>query len=121
VEKFSTHIDCSPEETVFFKPFAAIQAEAVPQQERERLSKDALAAIRDHVQPGMKSIREYIAAEYLHHTRENIAASSLPDGENFYKRCIRFHTSSALSAQEIHDLGLQEVDRIEGEMKKVRR
>ena len=46
-----------------------------------------------------------------------IAVSSLPDiGEQFYKQCLKFHTSTNMTEEEIHNLGLEEVDRIEKEM-----
>ena len=44
--------------------------------------------------------------------------SSLPHGAEFYAACLRFHTSTELTAEQIHQLGLDEVDRIEAEMKK---
>ena len=46
-----------------------------------------------------------------------IAVSSLPDiGKQFYKQCLKFHTSTNMTEEEIHNLGLEEVDRIEKEM-----
>ena len=46
-----------------------------------------------------------------------IAVSSLPViGEQFYKQCLKFHTSTNMTEEEIHNLGLEEVDRIEKEM-----
>ena len=46
-----------------------------------------------------------------------IAVSSLPDiGEQFYKQCLKFHTSTNMTEEEIHNLGLEEVVRIEKEM-----
>ena len=46
-----------------------------------------------------------------------IAVSSLPDiGEQFYKQCLKFHTSTNMTEEEIHNLGLEEVTRIEKEM-----
>jgi uncharacterized protein (DUF885 family) len=41
---------------------------------------------------------------------------SLPDGEKFYRQCIKFHTCTDLTPQEIHDMGLREVERIEKAM-----
>jgi len=83
------------------------------------LKQEALDAIRDHIQPGMKLIRQVLIDEYLPKTRKSIAVTSLPNGENFYKKCIKFHTSTNLTPKEIHEIGLKEVDHIETEMKKV--
>ena len=46
-----------------------------------------------------------------------IAVSSLPGiGEQFYKQCLKFHTSTNMTEEEIHNLGIEEVARIEKEM-----
>ena len=47
--------------------------------------------------------------EYLPNTRPSIAATSLPDGESYYAECLRFHTSTDLTPDQIHKIGLDEV------------
>ncbi|CAL4155844.1 unnamed protein product, partial [Meganyctiphanes norvegica] len=56
---------------------------------------------------------------YLSSTRDEAGANSLPGGEDFYRACLRFHTSTNLFPQEIHNLGLTEVDRIRNEINKL--
>ena len=51
--------------------------------------------------------------------RKEIAATSLPDGVSYYRECIRFHTSTELTPEEIHKIGLEEVEKIEKEMREV--
>ena len=46
-----------------------------------------------------------------------IGSSSLPNGQEFYQQCLKFHTSTNMTPMEIHELGLKEVNRIEKEMK----
>ena len=46
------------------------------------------------------------------HCRTDIGVSCLPDGKSFYQQCLHYHTSTELTAQQIHDIGLLEVQRI---------
>ena len=52
-------------------------------------------------------------------TREDIAHTSLPDGEALYQSCLDFHLSTSMTAKEVFQLGLEEVERIEKAMKKI--
>ncbi|XP_037799890.1 uncharacterized protein LOC119594887 [Penaeus monodon] len=55
---------------------------------------------------------------YIPATRPEVAASSLPGGEDYYLACLKFHTTTQLTPQEIHSLGLSEIKRIEEEVNK---
>lgn len=54
--------------------------------------------------------------EYIPNTRPGIGLSSLQGGLDFYEAALRWHTTSELSAQEVHNIGQQEVARIEEQM-----
>ncbi|KAK7072492.1 hypothetical protein SK128_012146 [Halocaridina rubra] len=54
--------------------------------------------------------------EYIPAARTVGGVSSLPGGMEYYKGCLRFHTSTDLTPQQIHDLGLSEVERIQKEV-----
>lgn len=86
---------------------------------REDLQSKAESAIKTFVQPSMAFIMEFIQSEYLAKTRPEIAATSLPNGQDFYQECIRFHTTTNMTAKEIHEIGLREVEAIEAEMREV--
>eukprot|EP00092_Neocalanus_flemingeri_P025835 GFUD01028002.1.p1 GENE.GFUD01028002.1~~GFUD01028002.1.p1 ORF type:complete len:569 (-),score=195.27 GFUD01028002.1:15-1721(-) len=105
------------EDTVFYKPF--LDADIIVKTEKERLQNDAKDAIKKCVQVGFMKIAEFLAGEYLAACRPQIAATSLPGGPEFYKACLKFHTSTDLTAEEIHQKGVQEVARIEREMKDI--
>ena len=70
-------------ETAFWEPFVDFP-EDFDAETRNRLQRDAEKVIRDYVQPGMASLTTCLKEEYLPHTRPEIGASSLPDGEKFY-------------------------------------
>ncbi|XP_037779862.1 uncharacterized protein LOC119576313 [Penaeus monodon] len=87
------------------------------QEEITALQDQARQLILDEISPAFKVLQDYVQNEYT--TRPEIAVTSLPDGEDRYAQLLRFHTSTSLTAIEIHQLGLDEVTRIEGEMAKI--
>ena len=89
--------------------------EPIVEAERQRVLADAVAAIRDLVYPAYQGwIDDYVAL--LPKTTGNHGVWALPDGEAFYQHQIRVHTTTDLTPDAVHDLGLREVARIEGEM-----
>lgn len=57
--------------------------------------------------------------EYFHHLRPEIAISSLDNGKEFYQMCLNYHLTCTMSPEEIHEIGLKEVDRITTEIERV--
>merc|ERR1719228_577952 len=87
---------------------------------KENIEADAQDAIKNFVQDGFLKLAEFLEREYLPACRASIAITSLPGcGQEFYKACLKFHTSTDLTAEEIHERGVQEVARIEGEMREI--
>ena len=82
----------------------------------ETLRAAAARAYSGAIAPAYRRLLEYLESRYLPRTRETIAARDLPDGEAWYAFSIRQMTTTRLTAQEIHDIGLREVKRIRGEM-----
>ena len=57
--------------------------------------------------------------KYIPNVRKEIGASSLPNGIAYYAACLKWHLSVVMTPDAIHQLGLEEVDRISNNMKKV--
>ncbi len=109
----------SAEESRFWKPFAKFPASVTLEQQAE-LSAAGRAAITEVVLPAYQRFHTFFTKTYLPACRENVAASSLPDGKALYAQRAGFYTTTSLSPDEIHDIGLKEVARIRAEMEKVR-
>jgi uncharacterized protein (DUF885 family) len=92
----------------------------IPQAEQERLQKEALQVLRVDVLPAMRKLHAFWTAEYEPKTRENIAWTSVPQGKEWYPYRVRQQTTTNMTPDEIHTLGLSEVKRIRGEMEKIR-
>ena len=66
--------------------------------------------------PAYQAYYDFMVNEYQLNARSNIAASSLPDGEVFYQNRLEHYTTLSISAEEIHQRGIEEVKRIRSEM-----
>ena len=108
--------DAKPEESPFAAPLATFP-EAVPAADQARLRAAMLAAIREAVAPAYARFADFVSAEYLPRGRAEAGVWSLPDGAARYAMLAAWSTSTAMTPDEIHQLGLSEVARIEEEMK----
>jgi uncharacterized protein (DUF885 family) len=109
-----------PEDSQFFAPVKAFP-ESIGAADRERLTAAYIAAIRDEVIPAYLRLRDFVRDEYLPQARSTVAWSALPDGQAWYAFQAQEHTTTNMTAEEIHQLGLSEVSRILGLMDEVRR
>ena len=101
-----------------FQPFTSFPQE-VQESDRARLAAAGKKAIAESFTPAMKKLGAFFKESYLPAARQEIGASSLPDGEAFYQLSIRRQTTTELTAKQIHEIGLKEVARIRGEMEEV--
>jgi uncharacterized protein (DUF885 family) len=98
-----------------YKPFENFP-EGVGAADRSRLMAGASKAILEAVIPALKELHKFIGETYLPACRQEIAASGLPGGSEYYRAQVRWLTTTDLSAQEIHQIGEREVARIRGAM-----
>ena len=108
----------SVDDSKFFDGFKK-KPESISTDEWDEIVKTGRELISELVLPAYTKLANFIDDEYKSHTRSEIAASSLPNGQEYYKQCLKFHTSTNWSAQEIHDLGKREVEKINIKMKDV--
>jgi uncharacterized protein (DUF885 family) len=107
-----------PTKSLLYDPFDEMP-DGIPEAERARLAAAGAAAIRDSVLPALQELGDFVAKTYLPASRESIAASTLPDGAAYYAYTVRRETTTRLTPEEVHELGLAEVKRIRKEMEKV--
>ncbi len=87
--------------------------------EQDRLRQAAAAAYRDQVMPAFRKLKDFLVATYIPACRETISAGAQPDGAAHYAYNVRWHTTTNLTPQQIHEIGLAEVKRIHAEMDQV--
>ena len=109
----------APEATPFYKPVLDLPA-SFPAAERTRLAAAYRKVIVDEVLPGYARWKQYLTTTYLPAAREQPGLCAQKDGARMYAAALARHTTTRLTADEIHALGLSEVARIRGEMEAVR-
>jgi prolyl oligopeptidase len=112
--QFGKPIDESP----LYKPFNEFP-ESITSEEQNRLTIEMKSVLTDFVYPAFELLFTYFNESYLPGCRESIACDDFPNGDIYYKYQIKSYTTTDLTAEEIHQIGLSEVDRIRAEMKKV--
>jgi len=89
----------------------------IPQDEQRRLTKEITAAVVNEVLPAYLAFATFISEEYAPSGRSALSVTTLPGGEKRYLNDIRSRTTlSKLTPDQIHQIGLREIDRIEAEM-----
>jgi prolyl oligopeptidase len=107
-----------PELSPFFIAFAEMP-DAIGETDQERLRQSAKEIIDESIVPAYRRFSRYFNDNYLPASRDSIGASSLPNGEAFYEFVVRSFTTTRMTPDEIHRIGLNEVKRIKGEMQLV--
>jgi uncharacterized protein (DUF885 family) len=104
-----------PEDSAFYAPFKTLPPE-IAEDTRSWLNERALTAIRAVVVPAYRRLLKYFLENYLPASRDSIAAASLPDGKDYYAWRARFYTTTKLTPDQIHEIGLKEVARLRKQM-----
>jgi len=104
-----------PEKSPFAQPFVTFP-KSISDSDQKRLRSAGLAAIKESVLPGFARFASFVRDEYVPQGRIESGIWSLPDGAARYRFEIRRMTTTDLTADEIHQIGLQQVDEIEAEM-----
>ena len=107
-----------PAESPMLAPFKEMSA-LVPAADQARLRQAATDAFTKKVEPAFQKLHDFLAAKYLPGARATIGANKLPNGDKIYAYTTRQQTTTELTPAQIHQIGLDEVKRIRGEMDKV--
>jgi uncharacterized protein (DUF885 family) len=118
--QLSDIIVADPTKSVFYQPLTRFP-DAVPAEDRERLQTAYRRAIVSEINPAYQRLRDFIRDEYLKGARTSVGWSSMPDGNRWYAYLAKVSTTTDLTPDQIHELGLREVARIHDEMEQVRK
>ncbi|GER60831.1 hypothetical protein ULMA_29390 [Patiriisocius marinus] len=106
-------------EHLFYAPIKALP-DNFSDEDKKMLADNYKSMIEENIIPTYKSLYEYMAGDYLKAGRISTGISEIPNGDNYYKHQIKLYTTTSMTADEIHELGLKEVARILSEMEKVK-
>jgi uncharacterized protein (DUF885 family) len=118
VPQLEAHVVAKAEDSIFWMPGRDMPA-SFPAAHRERLTTEYRKAIEQKLVPGYRRLRDFVRDEYLPRCRETVGWSALPDGQAWYAYRVRDITTTDYTPEQIHAIGLAEVARIHGEIRKV--
>jgi uncharacterized protein (DUF885 family) len=113
-----THVVADAEESVFFAPFRSFPP-GVPESDRAPLVAEGRAAVMEGAVAGYRAFLDFMSNEYVPGARTTTAAADLPRGREYYAHRVRYFTTLDVTPEEVHKIGLAEVDRILAEMRAV--
>ncbi len=108
-----------PKKSLFYKPLENFP-ESIQAADRKRLTDAYTKSIREVAIPAYKRLHDYMTSEYLPKARSTVGMGSLPQGNQWYAYLARRGTTTELTPDQIHDIGLKEMTRIHGEMERVK-
>lgn len=109
---YNAHLLANPEDDYFFSPFLHLP-NTFSSTQKDSLKMAAKSAISNQVVPAFQRIKQFFEEEYYPKTRTSIGVSATPNGANYYQNRINFYTTTTqYSANDIFEIGQQEVARI---------
>lgn len=109
----------NPTESVFYRPFAKESVPFLDDENWQALQKEAQHIIANQVIVAYQKFHEFLENEYVPSAKQELGAISWPNGSAWYQNRAAYYTTTSLTVEEIHQLGLAEVKRIRGEMQQV--
>ncbi|WP_026375363.1 DUF885 domain-containing protein [Aestuariibacter salexigens] len=107
------------EQSRFYKPFTEGAILEFEDDVREKLQAKAFKVIQDDVYPSYQSFYTFFTEQYQPNAKQDISALTWPDGEAYYQNRVEYYTTTSMSFDDIHELGLQEVARIRAQMQQI--
>ncbi|WP_019027121.1 DUF885 domain-containing protein [Colwellia piezophila] len=102
----------------YYKPFIKMSA-FINQSQQKELQRQAKQILTAKVMPAYKAYYDFMVNEYQPNARDNIAATSLPNGNKYYQNRLVHYTTLPMTAGQVHQQGLVEVKRIRAEMEDI--
>jgi uncharacterized protein (DUF885 family) len=118
-EQVRKQLVTNPEESGFYKPFKKFP-NSITDADQQQLAQQARAAISGSVLPALKKFEQFLTTEYIPAGPNQVGIWQMPQGEQMYAAFIRRETTTDLTPQQVHELGLAEVKRIRAEMEAVK-
>ena len=119
IAQISAIINSDIENHPYLKVFKNADESLMSSNEKTDLINRAKTLISNEINPSYKRLHDFLKNEYLSTSRNSIGISDVPNGSKWYEVLSNYHTTTDLSPDEIHDIGLSEIKRIRSEMEKI--
>jgi uncharacterized protein (DUF885 family) len=107
-------MNAEAEKSVFYSTLS--KENKLTEEEKEKVSAELKDIIENSINPAYKKLYDFVKTEYLPNCRKDAGIWSLPNGHERYRFSVKYYTTLDLTAEEIHTIGLKEVERIRKEM-----
>ncbi len=119
VPQLKAMTEANVEENLFYSPVKNFP-ENFSEEDKKQLTEAYSKMVSEKIIPAYQSLHDFMAGDYLKAGRTTTGIADTPEGEAYYKHQIKLYTTTKMTADEIHQLGLSEVARISSEMEKVK-
>ncbi|MCU7998007.1 DUF885 domain-containing protein [Shewanella sp. SM101] len=119
IPQLDTMLTTDATQSIFYSPIQHFP-ESFSEQDKAELTTRYQAMIAERIVPALTNLRDYFKQTYLPKSRATDGWAGLPNGKAWYQHLANLHTTTTMSVDEIHQIGLSEVTRILSEMDKVR-
>ncbi len=117
-KSIETHLVDRTEDSAFMRPFSQRPA-IIQESEFKALQSEAKKTVQSEILPAMQKFYRFYTEEYAPSCNKKVGTNSLPGGSDYYAHRVRLFTTTDLSPDDVHNLGLREVARIRAEMEEV--
>ena len=119
VAQIDAIINSDIESNPYLKVFLQADENILAPIEKEELIDKARNLIINEINPAYEELNNFLKNDYLVNSRDSIGIKDIPNGKRYYEELARHYTTTDLTPDEIHDIGLKEIERIRGEMEEI--
>ncbi|HEX8413263.1 MAG TPA: DUF885 domain-containing protein, partial [Sphingomicrobium sp.] len=119
IEQLDGQLAHKAEDSPYYGPVTKFPA-SIGAGDQQRLRTEYREAIGGQIYPALRRLRDFLTTEYLPRAREGVGLLSMTGGNELYRKLAQSNTTLPVDPEEIHQLGVREVNRISAEMDKVR-
>lgn len=103
----------------YLKVFKEASLEVITEEQKNELVLEARELIENSLNPAYSDLAKFLRNEYIPNSRNSIGLKDVPNGSEWYEYLARYHTTTNLTPDEIHEIGLKEIKRIRSEMEEI--
>ncbi|MDA7802396.1 DUF885 domain-containing protein [Gammaproteobacteria bacterium] len=103
----------------YLKVFKEASLEVITEEQKNELVLEAKELIENSLNPAYSDLAKFLRNEYIPNSRNSIGLKDVPNGSEWYEYLARYHTTTNLTPDEIHEIGLKEIKRIRSEMEEI--
>ncbi len=119
ISQIEAILDSTLENHPYLQVFLEADEMLLTAEEKETLVNEAKVLITEQINPAYTKLHEFLVNEYLPNSRDSIGIKDVPNGKSWYEDLASYHTTTKLSPDEIHGIGIKEIKRIRQEMEAI--